>query len=67
MVDFNKYRCRNCKHWHNQGNLLLAAEGKCGKFIENTDPIVSNRCAVYCACKNFESNDNLVYLENLSE
>jgi hypothetical protein len=48
MVDFNKWRCRNCLHWH-WTNFIKDAIRPC----ENSG----------CTCVNWESNDNLVYLE----
>jgi len=51
MVDFNKWRCRNCKHWHVSDFLTT-------RDLTKRDCIHSN-----CGCSNWESNDNLVYLE----
>jgi hypothetical protein len=51
MVDFNKWRCRNCKHWH-----VL-------DFLTTRDLIKRDCIHSNCGCSNWESNDNLVYLE----
>jgi hypothetical protein len=62
MVDFNKWRCRNCKHWHYAPSVGIE---KCLALIEmvrNDNGITSEECG----CINWESNDNLVYLESLT-
>ena len=52
MVDFNKWRCRNCKHWHDAD---MPDDAACNyETIAMKGP---------CGCANWESNDNLVYLE----
>lgn len=56
MVNFNKYRCRNCGHWHN--SIWV---GKCGNRPPN-DPLLQVQGSS-CECHNWESLDNLVYLE----
>lgn len=58
MVDFNRYRCRNCKHWHM--NPFTRKAHTCGVYYKD-------RTLIQCGCENFESNDNLIYLESLSE
>jgi hypothetical protein len=56
MVDFNKLRCRNCKHWHDAG------EPKGTPCRYQTISMEEK-----CPCTNWESNDNLIYLESLLE
>jgi len=58
MVDFNRYRCRNCSHYH-LNNFINTQADKCNKIL--------NRLNELCQCVNWESSDNLVYLEQLSE
>jgi len=56
VVDFNRYRCRNCKHWHDAD-------------VPKGQPCLYQTISMpeECQCTNWESNDNLVYLESLSE
>jgi hypothetical protein len=56
MVDFNRYLCRNCKHWHDADE----PKGTPCRFEQVA-------MKTECPCTNFESNDNLVYLEELSK
>lgn len=54
MVNFNIYRCRNCKHWHDK-----EMSEQCGfETVKMSGP---------CLCANWQSNDNLKYLEDLNE
>lgn len=60
MVDFNGYRCRNCKHFHHAGSISYSIDGKCGKLLDQ----LSNFIGTYCKCSKWESSDNLRYLED---
>ena len=52
MVDWNRWKCRNCLHWHHSD------------FKNLFKTICVHRS---CGCNNWESNDNLFYLENKYE
>jgi hypothetical protein len=54
MVDFNKLRCRNCRHWHRDYNEITII---CTTRIDG----------IFCGCDNWESCDNLKYLEQRYE
>ena len=59
MVDFNKYRCRNCLHWHSSFTQKIEPY-RCEVKLTDGSPYNGKRM---CNCDNFESLDNLVYLE----
>lgn len=59
MVNFNAWRCRNCKHYHTTISGQLRPGDQC------SNPNVKETYESYgCKCMKWESNDNLVYLEN---
>jgi hypothetical protein len=59
MVDLNKWRCRNCKHFHLINNRASNIKCSFSYDLENVK--------VDCHCDNFASGDNLLYLEQLYE
>lgn len=56
MVDFRKIKCRNCKHYHG----TVTHKYFCWAYLDDT--LQGN-----CGCTNFESCDNLIYLEDKYE
>jgi len=55
VVNFNAWRCRNCMHWHDWYEVAKEPTGSCKQYNYNTN--------ITCGCDNWESNDNLRYLE----
>ncbi len=60
MIDFKQYQCRHCKHWHYNMFTQSFAAHVCYVQIPRPDAT-----AVDCGCNNWQSADNLVYLEAL--
>ena len=57
MVDFRRWQCRNCKHWHVMDFETMTQTAMC-RYHTETD-------ILYCMCDNWQSSDNLKYLEDL--
>lgn len=62
MVDFNKWCCRNCKHYH----TFFSGLGKPIDICANAN-VVKTHESYGCKCIKWESMDNLVYLEMRSK
>lgn len=58
MIDFNQWRCRNCKHFHTIYTEKDRPENAC-----SNPHVDSNYVSFGCMCMKWESNDNLFYLE----
>ena len=58
MVDFMAWQCRNCYHWHDWESSYNSPTDICRERYYPLDGDPKS-----CLCSNWESIDNLVYLE----
>lgn len=57
MINFNSWKCRNCGHWHDYDIIRHEPVALCRQQKEYSPE--------YCYCNDFESSDNLIYLEQI--